>query len=82
MDPKPVSNKTFNFRFNRHPGLQCRRDGELGSDHVPRDFTSLFRISDFGHRKAVDRRSNRPRARTPVVRQSRHHEMVERHLAQ
>ena len=70
------------FRFDCDSGLQCRGDGELGPDHLPRELSSLLRVPDLRDREAMDRRCGRSRACASVVRKSRHHEVVERHLAQ
>ena len=64
------------------PGLRRRRDGEPRRDHLPRDGAPGRRARRLAQRARARRRRGRSRERPHVVRRSRHHDLVERHLAQ
>lgn len=58
----------YTRRLDCYSRFRRRRHGELGPDHLPRDFSALFGGGDERRRQAVDRHRRRARARPPVVR--------------
>ena len=76
----PVSRREV--RSRRAPRLLVRRDGEPRVRHVPRGAAAPRSRSGDAHRDVRRRAHDRARDRAHVVRRSRDHEVVERHLAQ
>ena len=76
----PVSVRQAGHR--RRAGLRRRRHGEHRRDHVPRRVPARRSGPRLARDQEDDRRRDVARDRAPVVRRSRHHEVVGRHLAE
>ena len=61
---------------HRHSRLRCGRDGELGSDHLPRDCDPRRPGEHLGGHEADRGQHSIPRDGTPVVREPRHDGVV------